>query len=79
MSCVGLATRPSLGYLQMVERWQLSACAVYAIQLGNRPSIADEVLEEVLSMEDEREPISKVSSWNLATRALLENREFPVW
>jgi len=62
----------------MVERPQLSARAMYVIQLGNRPSTADEVLEEVLSMEDEREPISKVSPWGLATRAPLENREFPV-
>lgn len=51
---------------------------MYGIQLGNRPSVADEVLEEVPSMEDEREPISKVLSWNLEARAPLENLECPM-
>lgn len=32
------------------------------IQLKNRPSSADEVLKEAPSVEDERDPISKVSS-----------------
>jgi len=52
--------------------WRVSLWAMCAIQRKNIPSAAEE-----LSMEDEREPSSKVSSWDFATRAPLENREVP--
>ena len=79
MSRVGLATRMALGDLWAVGRQQLSVSSAYPIQRKNRPSTVKELTEEVLSVEDEREPISIVSSWNLATRGLLENRELPTW
>ena len=50
----------------------LSFWVMCAIQRKNGPSTAEE-----LSIEDDREPSSKVSSWDLATRAPLENREVP--
>lgn len=50
---------------------------MHVIQPGNRPSTVDEWLEEVPSIENEREPISKVSSRNLVARAPLENGEVP--
>lgn len=65
-----------------VGRWErviVEHFAAHAIQRKNRPSTAEELFEDVLSIENEREPISKVSSWDLATRAPLENREVPTW
>lgn len=62
----------------MVEGSRLSVCAMCVIQLENKPSVANELLEEVPSVENEWEPISKVSSCNLATRGPLEDREVPI-
>lgn len=58
----------SIGDIQMV--------AGGAVQLKNRPSAVEESLE-VPSEENEREPISKVSSSNLGTCAPLASREVP--
>lgn len=77
MSCAGLATQTTLGYLRNGGKVTIECLHGSAIQLGNGPSTADELLEGVPFIENEREPISKVLSWYLATRALLENREDP--
>lgn len=78
MSFGRLATRSAPGYLRNGGKTTVECLRNVCYLTENRPSTADEVLEEVLFMEDEREPISKVSPWGLATRVPLENREFPV-
>ena len=47
------------------------------IKLKNGPSNEDELLKEAPSVEDERDPISKVSSWNLGIGVPLASREVP--
>lgn len=57
----------------------MSPWALDVIQPKDRPSVAEELLEEAPSVELEQEPISKESSWNLGGGVPPVSREVPTW